>query len=65
MALTMYLDATTGERLGSAELDDLRRKAHLAYEVNPHIFEDEYEALEALGAVPCPGDPGVPSGVRP
>jgi hypothetical protein len=54
MALTMYLDATTGERLGSTELDDLRRRAHVTYEANPHIFEDEYEALEALGAVPFP-----------
>lgn len=52
MALTMYLDVTTGERLASAELDDLRRRAHCAYEANQHIFEDEYEALEALGAVP-------------
>jgi hypothetical protein len=54
MALTMYRDATTGERLGSAELDDLRRRAHATYEVNPHIFEDEYEALEALGVMRSP-----------
>jgi hypothetical protein len=41
-----------GKRLDRDALDDLRHKAHRAYEANSHIFEDEYEALTALGAVP-------------
>jgi hypothetical protein len=39
----------TGERLDRAALADLRRRAHRAYEANTHLFEDEGEALVALG----------------
>jgi hypothetical protein len=39
----------TGERLDRAALADLRRRAHRAYEANTHLFEDEREALLALG----------------
>jgi hypothetical protein len=50
--MTLWINTITGERLDRDALDDLRGKAHRAYEANPHIFEDEYEALRALGAVP-------------
>jgi hypothetical protein len=39
----------TGERLDRAAFADLRRRAHRAYEANTHLFEDEREALLALG----------------
>jgi hypothetical protein len=50
--ITLWVNTITGERLDRDALDDLRHKAHRAYEANSHIFEDEYEALTALGAVP-------------
>ena len=50
--MTLWVNTITGERLDRDALDDLRHKAHRAYEANAHIFEDEYEALTALGAVP-------------
>ena len=51
-SLTLWVNTITGERLDRTTLDGLRAKAHDLYEVNSHIFEDELEALNALGAVP-------------
>jgi hypothetical protein len=50
--ITLWVNTITGERLDREALDNLRHKARHAYEANSHIFEDEYEALTALGAVP-------------
>ncbi len=50
--MTLWVNTITGERLDRDALEVLRVKAHWAYEKNSHIFEDEYEALTALGAVP-------------
>jgi hypothetical protein len=50
--MTLWVNTITGERLDRDALEVLRHKAHRAYEANSHIFEDEYEALTALGAVP-------------
>ena len=52
MALSMWTDNMTGRRLEGAELTELRNRAHRLYEANTHIFEDEWDALMALGAVP-------------
>ena len=49
---TMWSNDITGERLDADELARLRAKAHVLYEANVHIFEDELDALAALGAVP-------------
>jgi hypothetical protein len=49
MALTMWTDARTGERLDGRQLTELRERAHRLYEANTHIFEDEVDALAALG----------------
>jgi hypothetical protein len=46
------MDVYTGHRLEPYELADLRIKAHAVYAANGHIFEDEADALVALGAVP-------------
>jgi hypothetical protein len=54
MALTMWINDYTGERLSVAELQQHRRRAHRTYRANSHIFEDEAEALAALGIVPMP-----------
>jgi hypothetical protein len=51
MALTTWINGITGERLDAAQLGRLRDCAHRLYEANVHIFEDEREALSALGAV--------------
>jgi hypothetical protein len=47
-----WVNTITGEPLKASELADLRAKAHLLYAANVHIFEDEADALTALGAVP-------------
>ena len=52
MALSMWTNAITGQTLDTDELRLLQARAHRLYEVNPHIFEDEREALVALGAEP-------------
>jgi len=52
MALSMWTNVFTGQRLNTEELRRLRAQAHRLYEVNPHIFEDEREALVALGVEP-------------
>ena len=53
MAHTLWLNVMTGEWLDRQTLDDLRAQAHHAYEANRHIFEDEHDALAALGAIPA------------
>jgi hypothetical protein len=50
--ITSWVNTITGERLDRDALNDVRQKAHRAYEANSHIFEDEYDALVALGVVP-------------
>jgi hypothetical protein len=49
VATTQWVNLMTGEWLDRAALADLRRRAHRAYEANMHLFEDEREALVALG----------------
>jgi hypothetical protein len=53
MALTHWINTMTGQRLDRAELDGMRVRARRLYEVNGHLFEDELEALAALGVVPA------------
>jgi hypothetical protein len=69
MAATWWTSSTTGARLDDVQLSELRARAHRLFEANPHIFEDELDALCALGAVPLPDLlPGlleVPSSVPP
>jgi len=48
----MWSNDITGERLDADALARLRTQAHALYEANVHIFEDELDALAALGAVP-------------
>jgi hypothetical protein len=47
-----WVNTSTGEPLKPSELAELRARAHRLYAVNAHIFEDEADALTALGAVP-------------
>ena len=49
--LTLWMNETTGQRLDRATLDWFRTKAHELFEANTQIFEDEAEALTALGVV--------------
>ena len=53
MTPTMWSNDITGERLDADTLAGLRAQAHRLYEVNAHIFEDELDALAALGVVPA------------
>jgi hypothetical protein len=50
-ALTQWVDTTTGEQLDRVALAAARARAHRTYEANAHIFEDEAEALTAIGVV--------------
>lgn len=52
MALTMWRNTANGDRLDRAELARFQERAHVLYRTNPHIFEDERDALIALGVVP-------------
>jgi hypothetical protein len=52
MALTMWTNVITGQRLDEDELRHARESAHRAYEANTHIFEDEQDALTAFGVMP-------------
>ena len=52
MAMTLWTNTTTGRLLDQVELARFRRRARRVYEVNTHIFEDEVDALAALGVVP-------------
>src|SRR5262245_35509756 len=51
MALTLWINSTSGERLDDRQMRDLRHRARALYAVNTHIFEDELDALTALGVV--------------
>lgn len=51
MELTTWADVH-GRRLSTDELTAIKLTARRAYEANTHIFEDEAEALEALGVHP-------------
>ena len=55
MALTMWTNTITGQRLDNDEMSRLRQRAHRLYEANTHIFEDEQDALVALGVEPLAG----------
>ncbi len=55
MNVTYWIDEIRGVRLDADELRRLRRQAHIVYLRNTHIFEDEADALTALGAVPISG----------
>jgi hypothetical protein len=57
MALTLWIDASSGERLDHTRLRELRCRARALYAVNVHIFEDEHDALTALGIVPYSSSP--------
>ena len=48
---TFWINDFTGARLDPEDLRRLRLQAHEVYVRNAHIFEDEVEALTALGAV--------------
>lgn len=52
MPATLWLNVISGEQLDRSTLNAFRQKARRAYEANTHIFEDEHEALAALGVVP-------------
>jgi hypothetical protein len=52
MAPAGWVDVHTGRRLSAAALAERVRHAHTVYEANRHIFEDERDALNALGVVP-------------
>jgi hypothetical protein len=49
---TMWCNTLTGERLDRAQLRRYQQRAHRLYEANRHIFEDELDALAALGVLP-------------
>ena len=51
MAQIGWYNGITGDRLDDTQLTLLRERAHRLYEANGHIFEDEAEALAALGVV--------------
>ncbi len=53
MRMTQWIDSLTGRLLDASELAGRRRQAHQVYEANAHIFEDELDALCALGVVPA------------
>jgi hypothetical protein len=46
------MNTYTGSWLEPNELAELRSKAHVVYAANAHLFEDEADALVALGAAP-------------
>ena len=50
--LTRWVNEITGLRLDRGMFTSMLAKAHTLYEANGHIFEDEFEALSALGVVP-------------
>lgn len=51
MELTQWTNVMTGQRLSRSALTTLRQRARRVYEANTHIFEDEVDALCALGVV--------------
>jgi hypothetical protein len=52
MGLSRWTNDRTGEIVDHDTLGQLRDRAHRLYEANTHIFEDEHEALSAMGVVP-------------
>jgi hypothetical protein len=50
MELTHWINAS-GERLDHTQMRELRGRAGALYAMNSHIFEDELDALTALGVV--------------
>jgi hypothetical protein len=52
MATTGWVNEITGRRLDTDELRRLQARARRLYAANMHIFEDERDALSALGVVP-------------
>ena len=57
--MTYWMNEITGVLLDEAGLRELHERARRLYAVNGHIFEDEREALSALGAVPLGGQPAA------
>ena len=51
MALTMWTNVIAGKRLDTDELAAFRAQAHRLYEANLSLFDDESEALSALGVL--------------
>jgi len=51
MAMTLWTSSKTGRTLDDVELKALRLHARRVYDANTHIFEDEADALTALGVV--------------
>ena len=49
---TMWCNTLTGERLDRDQLQRYKERARRLYEANRHIFEDELDALAALGVLP-------------
>jgi hypothetical protein len=52
-AMTRWINATTGRALDRRQLDAWRQRARALYRANSHIFEDEVDALSALGVIPA------------
>ena len=52
VVLSLWVDVVSGRRLGRCELRASQERAHRAYEANLHVFEDESDALRALGVMP-------------
>lgn len=52
MARTLWYDAVHDRLLSKEELRTARLKATQIFGANPHIFEDELEALRGLGVLP-------------
>jgi hypothetical protein len=61
---TILCDPDTGGVLDGARLAEFRQRAHRLYETNAHIFEDELDALTALGVVHTEDD-GTTAGLWP
>ena len=51
MTLTRWINTTTGQQLNRVEFAGMQQRARRVYEANTHIFEDEADALAALGVV--------------
>jgi len=52
VTITGWTNTITGKQLSWIDLQRMRERARRVYEVNSHIFEDEVDALTALGVVP-------------
>jgi hypothetical protein len=51
MAPTTWTNSITGERLDRGQVGDVQARSRRLYEANTHLFEDEWDALVALGVV--------------